>query len=212
MEGVGRLHHAVDINLNKWFPLSLGWREATVGPNGNEAVLNRIITRILLVFWALWFGLRALAAFGGNGAISSDDLSSGLPLATSGLLIGVALIFVAALFVWAFMAATVGEGVDDDDVLVITKIAFSAGATWLGSHCLFQASAAGNPLAPDGIAPMILLLVSFAIASREMAWMPIEMVEERRSHVLAEAMAAAASYQAELVRFSGRGDMPREHI
>lgn len=175
-----------------------------MGGTKSEVGVNRIMTRVLLAFWTVWFGFRALAAFDFGGIVMSDQSPSSLPLTFPGLWDGVALAIVAGLFVWAFMASLLADPAEEADAHMVMKVAFSAAAAWLGGFCLLQLDGGGDPLAPDGTAVMALLLVSFAVAMREAAWTPrpatstTVVIPERRMQLAG----AAPAHPANVIRFS----------
>jgi hypothetical protein len=199
----------IRVNLNKGLPLPRATEAANLERNRHEAALDRIITRMLLAFWALWFGVKALAAFG------SDHVArAGIPtmsLVLPGLWGGLVMTLVGGLFVWALMASISGDGMDDSDVVVIIKIAFAAGIAWVGGHYLLQPGNGADLSHSDGLESMILLVGSFVVALREGSWMPAGADTHRQPAAAIRTMAAGASHQAQLIRFSGRGQAPREH-
>lgn len=128
--------------------------------------MDRIITRILLAFWAVWFALQAFAAFGGGagGAIAHSWARMGVVSLGAGFLE----MLIGWLLAWAFLAVSLG-GEEDADAVLVVKSAFAAAIAFTAAGFLLKSAGAAELSPLDGTATMLLLVASYVAAMSEAA-------------------------------------------
>jgi len=126
--------------------------------------LDRIITRILLAFWAVWFALRAFAAFGGGAGGALEHSWARMGAISMGA--GLVEMLIGWLLAWAFLAVSLG-GEEDADAVLVVKSAFAAAIAFAAAGFLLRSAGAADLSPLDGIATMLLLVTSYVAAMSE---------------------------------------------
>lgn len=126
--------------------------------------MDKIITRILLAFWAVWFALQAFAAFGGGagGTIAHSWARMGVLSLGAGLVE----MLIGWLMAWAFLAVSLG-GKEDADADLVVKSAFAAAIGFSAVACLLKSAGAADLPSLEGMATALLLVASYVAAMSE---------------------------------------------